>query len=194
MFDLERTARRLADRLLIDVPFDNVQKAKVEYGLSLLLGVVTELFLALAVSAVLGTALFTLIIMLSALALRLFTGGAHCSSFRRCLVFTIVCFISLSFPVKTAVNTLEFEQQMWIAFLLILLTLPLIWKPNRLTLLIWTICASLPVIGLLGVFNAGWRILILPIAAGLVFQAFMFCPLGHKVVQGSDKIMKQLGI
>lgn len=117
MFDLESTAHRLAIRLLTDLPFDTVQKAKVEYGLSLLLGVATELVLTVALSALFGTALDTLIIMLSSLSLRLFTGGAHCSSFRRCTVFTMISFIGLSFPVKAATSGMEFKGLMGVSLL-----------------------------------------------------------------------------
>ncbi|MDI6916119.1 MAG: accessory gene regulator B family protein, partial [Desulfitobacteriaceae bacterium] len=182
MFDLESTAHRLANRLLKDVPFDTFQKAKVEYGLSLVLGVVTELVLTVAVSAVFGTALYTLIIMMSALSLRLFTGGAHCSSFRRCSVFTMVYFIGLSFPVKAAATRMDFLALMWVSLFLILVALLFMWKPRRFTLLILTIGASFPIWGLFSASENGWRILTLPAAAGLALQACMISPLGHKVV------------
>ncbi|MHB1654732.1 MAG: accessory gene regulator B family protein, partial [Desulfitobacteriaceae bacterium] len=187
-FDLESTAHRRASRLLKDAPFDTVQKAKVEYGLSLLLGVATELVLTVAVSTVFGTALYTLLIMLSALSLRIFTGGAHCSSFRRCSVFTMVYFIGLSFPVKALAATMEFQALMWVSLLLVMMALPFIWKPRRFTLLVWTICANLPIWGLLSASDAVWRILTLPVAAGLALQAFMKSHLGHKFVLRSDKV------
>lgn len=194
MFNLENTAHRLAISLLTDLPFDTDQRAKVEYALALLLGVATELVLTVVVSALLGTALDTLIIMLSALSLRLFTGGAHCSSFRRCSVFTMVCFIGLSFPVKATVTNCEFKGLMWVSLLLVILALPFIWKPQRLTLFVWTICASLPIWGMLSDTETAWRILTLPVAAGLVLQSFMLSPLGQKVVLRSDKILQRIGI
>ncbi|GAB6173863.1 accessory gene regulator B family protein [Paradesulfitobacterium aromaticivorans] len=194
MFDLESTAHRLTGHLLKNTPIEPVQKAKVEYGLSLLLGVGTELVLTVAVSALFGTALYTLIIMLSALSLRLFTGGAHCSSFRRCFVLTMVYFIGLSFLVKAASTNMEFKVLMWISMLFVLVAMPFIWKPKRFTLLIWMICASLPIIGLLTDPGTGWRILTLPVAAGLAFQAFMLSTPGRKIVLQSDRIMQRLGI
>ena len=194
MFNLENTAHRLAIHLLADLPFDTNQKAKAEYALSLLLGVATELVLTIALSTLFGTALDTLIIMLSALSLRLFTGGAHCSSFRRCSVFTMVCFIGLSIPVKALVTNWEFKGLMWFSLLLVIVALPLIWKPQCLTILVWTICASLPIWGIFSDTETAWRILTLPVATGLVLQSFMLSALGHKVVLRSDKIMKRIGI
>lgn len=194
MFNLESTAHRLAISLLTDLPFDINQRAKVEYALALLLGVATELVLTVAVSAIFGTALDTLIIMLSALSLRLFTGGAHCSSFRRCSVFTMVCFIGLSFPVKASVTNCEYKDLMWVSLLLVIMALLFIWKPQRSTLFVWTICASLPILGMISDTEIAWRIMTLPVAGGLVLQSFMLGYLGQKIVLRSDKILQRIGI
>lgn len=194
MFDLETTAHSLAIHLLRDLQFDTDQKGKIEYGIALLLGVATELVLTVAVSALLGTALVTLMIMLSALSLRLFTGGAHCSSFRRCLVFTMVCFIGLSFFVKVTAANMEFQALMWVSLILVLVALPFIWKPKHFTLLVWAICVSFPIWGMLSTTEAAWRILTLPVAVGLVLQSFMLSSLGQNVVLRSDKIMQRIGI
>ncbi|NLI90688.1 MAG: hypothetical protein GX434_00390 [Peptococcaceae bacterium] len=100
MFDLEGTAHRITDYLVKDVHLNTSESAKIEYGLSLFMGIAIELVLTTSISALFGTAFDTFLIMVSALFLRVFTGGAHCSSYRRCLVFTLVIFIGLSFPVK----------------------------------------------------------------------------------------------
>ena len=100
MLGLEETAHRLANYLTRDVQIDTRQKARIEYGLSLSLGVAIELVFTLGVAVLLGTALYTFLMMLSSLLLRVFIGGTHCSSYRRCLVFTMVIFIGLSIPAK----------------------------------------------------------------------------------------------
>jgi len=144
-FDLEGTAHRLVDRLLQDDTVEADQKAKIEYGLALTLGVAIELAITVGLSAFLGTARYTLLMMISALGLRIFTGGAHCLSYRRCLVFTMVIFIVLSVPVKAAA------------------------------------------------LKTGY-ITILPVIAGLTLQALMASSVGKKLVLGSDRMMKRLGI
>lgn len=100
VFNLEELAHNLTEKMTKDSTMDAVQIAKVEYGLALLLGVTIELVLTIGVSAILGAAVYALIIMLSALALRIFTGGSHCSSFRRCLFFTMLFFVGLSVLAK----------------------------------------------------------------------------------------------
>lgn len=109
MFDLESTAHRLTNNLIKDVQQDVDQRAKIEYGLSLFLGVAIELIITVGISALFGTALYTILIMLSSLFLRTFTGGAHCSSYRRCVVFTIIVFVGLSFPVRAIAVQTEFS-------------------------------------------------------------------------------------
>lgn len=195
MFDLERVANGLTNNLLKDVQLDTVQRAKVEYGLSLLLGVATELILTVGVSLFFGTAIYTLLIMLSALSLRIFTGGAHCSSFRRCSVFTLVVFSGMSFLVKAMLINMEFREVMWVSVILVLVTLPSIWKPKRFTLVVWVICASLPFWSLFSSSEASWLIQVaLSMAAGLVLQGFMLNRIGQKVVMRSDSMMQRLGI
>ena len=96
MLNIERTSKKLTDTLLRNQNMSQVEKAKLEYGLSIVLGITIELALTLLVSAIFGTVIYTAMIMLSALFLRFFTGGAHCSSFNRCLLFTILLFVPSS--------------------------------------------------------------------------------------------------
>ncbi|MGI6317692.1 MAG: accessory gene regulator B family protein [Dethiobacteria bacterium] len=100
MLNIERTAQRLTDTLFRNQNMSQVEKAKLEYGLSIVLGITIELALTLLVSAIFGTAIYTAMIMLSALFLRFFTGGAHCSTFNRCLLFTILLFVPASLLVR----------------------------------------------------------------------------------------------
>lgn len=195
MFDLESVARRMTDHLLKDVQMEPIQKAKVEYGLALVLGVASELILTVGVSFFLGTAIYTLIMMLSALALRIFSGGAHCSSFRRCYVFTLVVFVASSLLVKAMVMNIAFKALMGISLLLVLVSLFLIWRPKRFTLWVWLLCAALSIWGVLSSSAASWHmILTLSSVAGLTIQAFMGKEIGQKFVQLSDKLMRNLGI
>jgi accessory gene regulator B len=106
LFSLEEIAHHLTANMTKDSTMDTAQKAKIEYGLSLTLGVIIEFVLTVGASAFLGATVYTLVIMLSALVLRVFTGGSHCSSYRRCLVFTILIFVGLSLIAKIiAANT-----------------------------------------------------------------------------------------
>ncbi|MDJ0304530.1 MAG: accessory gene regulator B family protein [Dehalobacter sp.] len=100
LFDFEGVAHHLTNRMVKGEEMDAVHKAKIEYGLALLLGVIIELILTVGVSAIFGTIVYTLVIIFSALALRVFTGGSHCSSYRRCLVFSMAFFTGLSLAAR----------------------------------------------------------------------------------------------
>jgi len=100
MINIEKTAKKFTEAFFHNQNLNQVEKAKLEYGLSIILGITIELTLTLLVSALFGTTIYTAIIMLSALFLRFLTGGAHCSSFNRCLVFTIMLFVPASLLVK----------------------------------------------------------------------------------------------
>ena len=123
MLNIERTAQRLTDTLLRNQNMSQVEKAKLEYGLSIVLGITIELALTLLVSAIFGTAIYRAMIMLSALFLRFFTGGAHCSTFNRCLLFTILLFVPASLLVrflsyKLAPGIALMGSEIWVGFLL----------------------------------------------------------------------------
>ncbi|MEA4902311.1 accessory gene regulator B family protein [Desulfitobacterium sp.] len=196
MFDLESVSHRMTNRLLKEVEMDPIQKAKAEYGLSLVLGVASELILTVGAAFFLGTALYTFMIMISALALRIFSGGAHCSSFRRCFVFTLVVFIAASLLIKAMVLSMEFNSIIGISLLLAGVSLFLMWRPKRSAITVWVVFGlALPIIGLLTpTYASGLEILALSSTVGITIQAFMGNAYGEKFVLLSDNLMKQLRI
>ena len=74
MIDLEGIAAKLANSLYGDSDMDEIEKAKIEYGFSLTIGLALTIVLALVPAAILGT-FSTLMLMMAALVTRLFSGG-----------------------------------------------------------------------------------------------------------------------
>ncbi|MDD2283456.1 MAG: accessory gene regulator B family protein [Eubacteriales bacterium] len=93
MIDLEGLAQRLANALYEDSDLDEAEKAKIEYGFSLTMGIGLTLLLTLVPAVFLGTVFITFVLMASALGTRLFSGGAHCTSYARCLFLSLLIFI-----------------------------------------------------------------------------------------------------
>jgi accessory gene regulator B len=93
MIDLEGIAEKLANSLYGDSDMDEIEKAKIEYGFSLTMGLGLTIFLTLVPAAFLGTFFSTLVLMTAALVTRLFSGGAHCTSYTRCLFLSLLIFI-----------------------------------------------------------------------------------------------------
>ncbi|MCB8814762.1 accessory gene regulator B family protein [Desulfosporosinus shakirovi] len=195
MFELERIAHGMTNNLLKDSPMDAVEKAKVEYGLALVLGLGIEFILTVGVSFFLETVVYTIIIMLSALALRISMGGAHCSSFLRCQVFTLVLFIGTSISVKKMVLSLELRVLIIVSLILGIIALIRIWKLNYSGLIVWILFVLLPVMGL-SIFNKphGLMVLALSSSSGIFLQSFMASTIGKVIVKKSDQAMQRLGI
>ncbi|NLY31660.1 MAG: accessory gene regulator B family protein [Firmicutes bacterium] len=93
MIDLEGIAAKLANSLYGDSDMDEIEKAKIEYGFSLTIGLALTIVLALVPAAILGTFFSTLMLMMAALVTRLFSGGGHCTSYSRCLFLSLLIFI-----------------------------------------------------------------------------------------------------
>ncbi|UWG98552.1 accessory gene regulator B family protein [Dehalobacter sp. DCM] len=110
MLSLEDIAHHLTVNMTRGMNMNTIQTAKIEYGLAILLGITIETVLTVGVSALIGTVSYTLIMMLAALIVRFFTGGAHCSSFRRCVIFTVFSFVVLSMLAKLMASNVSFNQ------------------------------------------------------------------------------------
>lgn len=109
MIDLESIANRITTALYNETDLSEVEKAKIEYGLSLTLGITITLAIALILAIILRAVPQTLIVFGAAMSLRVFYGGAHCSSYDRCLVLSLVVFISAAVLVKYLIGILSVE-------------------------------------------------------------------------------------
>ncbi|WP_019851007.1 accessory gene regulator B family protein [Desulfitobacterium sp. PCE1] len=195
MFDLERMAHQMTMNLLKDSQIEAVEKAKVEYGLALVLGLGIEFILTVGVSLFLGTAVYTALIMLSALALRIFTGGAHCSSFLRCQVFTWVLFIGSSLLIRNMVWSFELSVLIMASLTLGIIACILTGKHKRSSLVVWILFTILPVIGILVLNKPHWLIILaLSSSTGIFLQSLMASRIGKVFVEKSDQAMQRLGI
>ena len=100
MFNLEKMSHRIITFLFKNSGVDELTKAKAEYGLPLLLGIFIELSFCLLIAGILGLFRETFLLMFFSLIVRVFAGGAHCSSYGRCLSFTIFFYIFFSYLAK----------------------------------------------------------------------------------------------
>ncbi|WP_069650568.1 accessory gene regulator B family protein [Caloranaerobacter ferrireducens] len=100
MINLEKISASLTNNICRYSNFDQKQKAQIYYGLQLILGILIEFFIVFIISLILNITDFVITMMFSSLVLRIFTGGAHCTSYDRCLIFTVVVYIFFSMLVK----------------------------------------------------------------------------------------------
>ena len=95
------------------------QEAILQYSLRLVVGSCLSYFWALAIALLLGNLPQVLIIMLTISVLRIFSGGAHCSTMRNCIIYgTVITNIlgivtKASLPSKAVVLFLAFSVMLF---------------------------------------------------------------------------------
>ncbi|KKM08981.1 hypothetical protein SY88_21265 [Clostridiales bacterium PH28_bin88] len=193
MFNLEKTSGKIVHVLFRNTTLSPEEKAKAEYGLSVLLGIIIELSMATLISLAIDTVFYIILIMLSALSLRTLTGGAHCSSYDRCLVFTLGYFLPPSVLAKTLHIHFESELLFLLSVALMATTLPIILqsKPySRSILFPLALTAGASLLVNQSTMAAVW----LSVALGLALQAFVLTKVGKQFVQIADTVMKKARI
>lgn len=193
IINIENLSEMLTKTLFKNQKLTEVERAKVQYGLSITIGILIELILTIGISIIFKTAFYTAIIMLSALFLRMHTGGAHCTTYDRCLLFTAIYFIPFSLLAKFIDIKFSFEIKLLINIPLFIVALILLrkFKLDR-AIIVLFLCTNVLML-FYGIDNIWAKIQFL-IAFGLGLQAFMTTSFGTKIVEVADKIMKQLRI
>lgn len=194
MINLEGIANKLTNALYKDSEFDEMEKAKIEYGFSLVLGVGLTLMAALVLAALLGTIPYTLILFLSAMSLRLFSGGAHCSSYDRCMLCSLLVFVPASVLVKLLVNNLDPELLM-AGFLGFLLLAVIYWLIRHKSIAVLALFINLAGLGLGWLFKRDlqWGIGFTA-GTGVLVQTMMRTRPGEWFVDKVDKVLNYVGI
>lgn len=194
IIDLEGIANKLTVALYKDSPLGEVEKAKIEYGFSLTLGIGIALTLALILGAFLGTFFYTLLLILSALGLRLFSGGAHCSSYDRCLLFSLLVFVPAAVLVKFLALTLDPGILMRVYFALSLLTVAGLF-PKSIKAALWALALNLAALAGSYLFRGAfvpWAMF--SVSAGIFLQGLMLTKVGAWLVDKADRGMETVGI
>lgn len=166
------------------------------YGAEILLGSIIKILLIVFLSSLLGTLKETLVIVMAAGLFRLLTGGVHATAYYRCLLLSLVVFLSLGYLLDVGLY--------WIVSLNSLYLAPIV-----LIGLYWVICyAPVPpdnkplendqdlkkrkfysilvcsgIIALLYI-NLNW--FTLAMVVGATWQAFTLTPRGYKVISYYD--------
>jgi len=174
--------------------------AILSYGAEVILGSITKIFLLVIISKILGILSIMAIMVLTAGSLRLLAGGAHCTAYYRCLIFSLLIFsvsgiaLQVYLPYLTSLNS-------HITFIpiLICLMINLKWAPHppenkplaneedrfsrKLGSIMYCL-AVFTVICLLGK-NHWW---IWPCLAGIFLQSISITPWGVWLISGFDRV------
>lgn len=192
MIELEGIAHKITSFLYDDSGLDDIKKAKIEYGLSLTLGVALAMAIALILAVIFKTIPQTLALTLSALVLRIFSGGAHCSSYDRCLIFSLLVFVPVSVIVKFLTGALAADVLMGAYIgILSIMSIYLLFKSYKLSLLV--LLTNGIVAGIIyALYKEFLSAPLFAIGTGMLIQSSMLTKIGQWFVRRVDLLLKSV--
>lgn len=195
-------AQKLAGKL----NYTEEQADILRYGFEVIIGVVLKIFILLSLAYLLNLFPHVLVVLLTSGIYRLLSGGVHCTTYSRCLIFGLIMFLSMG-KIAQELPLVELPMLIiiWIFVAITAFLVSLKWAPaetenkplsdseklnfKKLTLM-WNI---------IWFVLAGTCILIFPLklietllyASMLahIIQAHSLTPLGYRVVGSIDRFM-----
>ncbi|ERM91716.1 Accessory gene regulator B [Caldanaerobacter subterraneus subsp. yonseiensis KB-1] len=185
---IEKLSQRIVQKVFKGQNLSEIELAKIEYGLSLVLGILIEFILIFFVGFLLGVGYYVAVIMISSLFLRIGTGGAHCSTYRRCVTFTGIYFLPFSFVAKfvDAHNLPLLKLVIGIALIFVVLGIMLLMKKIKFFMGILVLETIVFVLFSERAFFAS--------SIGLFLQSVMTTAFGERLVNLADNLMAKIGI
>lgn len=198
-------AIRIGSYLGRELDVDRTQEMRMVFGLELFLGDVIKLILIISLAAFFAILPEVLVIMAAACSLRLVSGGEHCSAYYRCLIGGMLCFLLLGWAVQSLNPLLSMQQIILIAFICFLLVEIIFWKyapgdtenkpiteeTEKAKFKKWSMLLAGLYFIVMMVF-AGFNSLrpfVLPIAIGMLEQAFTVSPWGYSFLHFVDYVL-----
>ena len=196
---------RFAAYLAQELNSDQRQELRMAYGLEILLGEIIKLIVIISLSWILNILPEVLTITVTAGILRLASGGEHCSEYYRCLIGGTAWFLFLGWGVHS-LNILLNQSTINIsAGLLFFLSIILILKyapgetenkprsseAERKKFKNWSV-AIMIIYGFIIVLFSNLAVLYmftLPIATGIIAQAFTVSPAGYGFIHFVDRVL-----
>ena len=183
-------------------------KEVLTYGLEIIIGAILKGLILTVISYLLGIFTPTITVIIFAAVLRIVSGGAHCSSYRRCLISGLIVFISLGFmnTIFYVTSNKAFNLLLTIGFLFTLVVI-MLWVPgpsdNRRIIekerrlrfkcfsLLITIASYVVIIW---AYHNNLRLIAQSGLTGLLWQTFSVTPAGYVFLTVLDSVLNKLKI
>ncbi|OPY56086.1 MAG: putative AgrB-like protein [Pelotomaculum sp. PtaU1.Bin035] len=125
LISIHSIAMSLSNVIAQELNFDNVKRAKISYGLEVIIGAIIKFIVFIIVFLGFGVLKQSLIAMFTTVFMRYVSGGSHCKTFIGCLIFSNVIYISIGILAKVIIiNNYLFYILNIISFLIVLLKSP----------------------------------------------------------------------
>ena len=193
MILIEKLARNLADKIALQLDYNENRKAVITYGLIAILQIVTIFTITTILGILFDFWYESVIIFLEVGIIRKSTGGAHASTMNSCIVVSVVSITILSMisrylfclPVSVLINTLISLIIYIICFVIFYLRVPVdspnkpIIKPEKImrlrkqSFIILTVCCIISIIFVvLARYNNRFYSIAVSIRLGMLWQLF----------------------
>ena len=196
---------RFAAYLAQELNSDQRQELRMAYGLEILLGEIIKLIVIISLSWILNILPEVLTITVTAGILRLASGGEHCSEYYRCLIGGTAWFLFLGWGVHS-LNILLNQSTINISagllfFLSIILILkyapgetenkPISSEAERKKFKNWSVAIMIIYAFIIVLFSnlSVLNMFALPIATGIIAQAFTVSPAGYGFIHFVDRVL-----
>ena len=196
---------RFAAYLAQELNSDQRQELRMAYGLEILLGEIIKLIVIISLSWMLNILPEVLTITVTAGILRLASGGEHCSEYYRCLIGGTAWFLFLGWGVHSLNNLLNQSTIIISAGLLFFLSIILILKyapgetenkpisseAERKKFKNWSVAIMIIYAFIIVLFSnlSVLNMFALPIATGIIAQAFTVSPAGYGFIHFVDRVL-----
>ncbi len=198
-------SEQFAAYLARELNSDQRQELRMAYGLEILLGEIAKLIVIISSAWILGILPQVLTITVSAGILRLASGGEHCSAYYRCLVGGTAWFLFLGWGVyflNTILDPLIINISAVLLFFISAILIlkyapgetenkPINSEAERKKFRKWSASIMITYGFIIVLFN-NLEVLnpfVLPIAVGIIAQAFTISPAGYGFIHFIDRVL-----
>jgi len=115
----------LSNVIAQELNYDSIKRAKITYGMEILLGLIVKSVIFIMIPFCLGVLKQSLIVMFTIAFLRFASGGSHCKTFIGCLIASTIVYVSIGMLARVVIiNDYLFYVLNIVSLLIIILKAP----------------------------------------------------------------------
>ena len=192
---IKKMSENITGWIVKDLDVSSKQTSAIRYGLESVIGASIETAIVFLFAYLMGILEYAILLMIPSFFYRMLADGPHCTSYKRCFVFTFTIYLWFSLISKHIYIYSDFSS---LLILTLFSVLSLISSYSN--KLIKNISATVLYLSCVStIFILCWvlnfhRELVFAGTLGLSLQAFISTPAGYKTVKAFDSLLKHLKI
>lgn len=212
MASMQSIASNISGYIANELSLNREQGDTIRYGLEIILGTLIKGFVVLTIASILGIVPYVIAALVTSISLRLLSGGTHFRTYWRCMTFSVITAICISYA---AIAATAFVNGTGVALIVAGLAIigycfVSVWAPadnpnkpikrkekqemykrlSRLYVLIWATITA--VIAIISGQNSLSLALCLASAGGFILQILSISPVSHRLAGSTDDYLDKL--